>query len=524
MGLDNANVNANDMEKFGGDRSEWEDWSFEFILHMEAHGLGYILDDGDNVSEPNSLKKEKPDYKNQSRVVWSILLTSLTKPVRKWLVGELPKDEKNGRQAWRILKDHYERRDPRMITKLNLKLLDSRFTAGMEPIEFATDFQETVNRLKTYGHSMDEFLLADIFMRAVDGRDQAWSQWLQMIQELRREKEDEFTYREIHSRFLSRVSWKDCDEKVDVYRVNVQANKSTSSTGAATQHTAKNQVRCQLCNKLGHSARQCPSNRKKASCNVHAKIAALGDEIRDLKIRQKDSCSCSLMAVDSSSMINQNQEDKWIWDTGATHHMSNNLKEFVDVVSVGNKTVSTAGSTVKVTKKGTVKKTIRLPTGETRIIQLKNVYYLPHLKNSLLSASQMEHMGFTWDKHKLKRGKLMIPIHRRDNQYFVDFNSKINFPAKSQNSQIHQPQRMSKQSLKLLHRRFGHANVEMLRKLPRHVVGLNLLKNDLENKCSVCSIEKLVKQNIPKQPAKRSTTRILEKIHMDIGGRMGIKS
>ena len=68
MGLDNANVNANDMEKFGGDRSEWADWSFEFILQMEAHGLGYILDDSGNVSEPNSLKKEKLDCKNQSKV------------------------------------------------------------------------------------------------------------------------------------------------------------------------------------------------------------------------------------------------------------------------------------------------------------------------------------------------------------------------------------------------------------------------------------------------------------------------
>ena len=50
MGTDNGSVNVNEMEKFDGDRSEWADWSFEFILHMEAHCLGYILDDGDNVS------------------------------------------------------------------------------------------------------------------------------------------------------------------------------------------------------------------------------------------------------------------------------------------------------------------------------------------------------------------------------------------------------------------------------------------------------------------------------------------
>ena len=36
-------------------------------------------------------------------------------------------------------------------------------------------------------------------------------------------------------------------------------------------------------------------------------------------------------------MIKQNQEDKWIWDTGATHHMSNDLKESINVDLVDNK-------------------------------------------------------------------------------------------------------------------------------------------------------------------------------------------
>ena len=179
---------ANSTAKFNGIRDEWSEWSLEFILHMEAQGLGYILDETDVV------KQQQSDFRNHNRIVWSILLTSLTNPVRKWLMGESQMDKKDGREAWRILKQYYEKRDPRMITKLNFKLLDSKFTTDMDPTEFAVDFKQTVNKLKSYGHTLDEYIICDIFMRAIDGRDSYWSQWIQMIQELRNENEEEFTY------------------------------------------------------------------------------------------------------------------------------------------------------------------------------------------------------------------------------------------------------------------------------------------------------------------------------------------
>ena len=199
-------------------------------------------------------------------------MLSLSKLCRKWLINLLSSDKKDGVLAWRTLKEFYEKKDPKILTSLNRQLLDAQLTPQTDPIQFAVDFDNTIKKLKSYGHSQDDYLVCDIFMRAIANCDEEWKGWTDMIIEFRNINKEEFNYQDIYERFVEKVKRfnRKCDGTGDIHIQQAKVlNSTNNSPRQYNQYKSKDKIKCQFCNKFGHSAKNC--NFIRNDSQIHAK-------------------------------------------------------------------------------------------------------------------------------------------------------------------------------------------------------------------------------------------------------------
>ncbi len=96
--------------------------------------------------------------------------------------------------------------------------------------------------------------------------------------------------------------------------------------------------------------------------------------------------------------------DSWIVDSGATCHMCNDKKQFVEFNSLEPPQEVTLGDgySVEATGCGVVRLKMTLTDNKTKECKLKDVLYVPQLSYNLLSVSKATQLGkkvkFTEDR------------------------------------------------------------------------------------------------------------------------------
>lgn len=129
-------------------------------------------------------------------------------------------------------------------------------------------------------------------------------------------------------------------------------------------------VECFKCHKLDHFQYECPDWEKKAN------YAELEEEEELLLMAYEEMCQPT-------------QEEAWFLDSGCSNHMTGNKKWFSEmeegfckIVKLGNDT------TINVVAKGSIHVQMN---GITQVIS--DVYFVPELKNNLLSLGQLQEKG-----------------------------------------------------------------------------------------------------------------------------------
>ncbi|XP_059638621.1 uncharacterized protein LOC132280881 [Cornus florida] len=87
----------------------------------------------------------------------------------------------------------------------------------------------------------------------------------------------------------------------------------------------------------------------------------------------------------------RSEEDVWYLDTGASNHMCGSKEKFVDIDESINGKV-TFGDLSQIPVRGKGKILIRLRNGHHQFIS--NVYYVPNMKNNILSLGQLLEKGY----------------------------------------------------------------------------------------------------------------------------------
>jgi hypothetical protein len=253
-------------------------------------------------------------------------------------------------------------------------------------------------------------------------------------------------------------------------------------------------VECYKCHKLGHFQNECPSWEKGAH---YAEM----DEEEELL----------LMAYVQDKKTSK--EEVWFLDSGCSNHMSGNKDWFIEMdeqfrhsVKLGN------GVKMMVMGKGSVK---LVTAGLTQVV--RDVFFIPELKNNLLSIGQLQEKGLAIvmkDKackiYHPTRGLIMQTLMAA-NRMFILLATMITQPL---NCLIASMDDLSD----LWHRRYGHVNNKSLKTLESKQLVKGLPKFKATNTaCTVCHRGKQHRAVIPKKSQWRASRR-LQLVHADLCG------
>lgn len=236
-----------------------------------------------------------------------------------------------------------------------------------------------------------------------------------------------------------------CSYERNFTRQEKGSSVSQEAFAAELQKKTKKKLQnstCNYCKKPGHWVRQC----KKWKEDGKPRKSQEASEAEGL----------SLMIVEEQSMSVETINDTTWWiDNGATKHVTNNMKYFVDfeefkapsgIRSAGIEILSAIG-------KGTINiKTV--PSG--KVIQLKDVWYVPKLSRNLFSVLAAQERNpksifqSTATKCKLSnQGKLMLQGSRKTGGTLFEANIIPLPPVKSAEANV-------ADELQLYHERWGH--------------------------------------------------------------------
>jgi hypothetical protein len=209
---------------------------------------------------------------------------------------------------------------------------------------------------------------------------------------------------------------------------------------------------------------------------------------------------------------NSDKIDGWCLDTGATHHMIGRREFFTELDSDVRGSIK-FGDASGVKIKGVSSVIFAVESGEHRL--LTGVYYIPALRNSIISLGQLDESGShveikdgvirIWDRHH----RFLAKVTRGTNRLYV------------LNVQVAQPLCLAAHwadEAWQWHEHFGHLHFEALKRLSAKgmVRGLPSLDH-VEQFCDVCVLTKQRRLPFPQQSSFRAKER-LELVHGDLCG------
>jgi hypothetical protein len=258
--------------------------------------------------------------------------------------------------------------------------------------------------------------------------------------------------------------------------------------------SAKSDIICFKCKKVGHIAKYCKSVKKTYK---------------------------SMIATCSSAIVNINR-NTWIVDSGATHHMTPNAEFFLTLEDVSENIIIADGSSTPAVKRGTVAVHLVNNRGILESFEASNTLLVPGLKHGILSVKQLTENDkrVTFDKNSCQisqDNQLLIEAKKQDRLYVINTVPDTKMVAKVQ---------VEKKPLPLWHRRMMHASQHQIVKMLRSnsVRGLECEHTEIAD-CDHCLAGKSTRQRFTHSDSSASRVEeVLGLVHADLMGPIDIQS
>ncbi|CAL9011028.1 unnamed protein product, partial [Prunus brigantina] len=264
----------------------------------------------------------------------------------------------------------------------------------------------------------------------------------------------------------------------------------------------KGKPKCYNCDRFGHLARECTAEKAVQKANCASKMEVSGN----------------LFYANCATLETKTQGECYI-DSGCSNHMTGNVDLLVDLrTNVAGQVQMPTGALVKVAGMGSL--VIDTTKGRKYI---REVMYLPGLKENLLSVGQMDEHGYflvfgggvckVFDSFSMNCLIIKVPMMKN-----------ICYPL----SLLAENQLVMKASITQCtwtwHKRLGHLHFKGLKQLRDKdmVHGLPQLEEQ-NGVCEGCQIGKQHRNVFPKNQAQRASSS-LELVHIDLCGPMKTES
>ena len=242
-----------------------------------------------------------------------------------------------------------------------------------------------------------------------------------------------------------------------------------------------------------------------------------GGKVNQAEETEVDETEDSLIAI--SALACSTEKNEWYLDSGATSHMCNNRNAFETLADEPVGSISTAGKeTITSHGVGIVRLSIKLH-GETKLVKLTNVLYVPELRSNLLPVPAM-----TEKKYRVEFSNSNANIIRSDSSViFTAIRRNRMYVVTTEDQKAFCVSNDTNPKLKLWHERYGHLNYNDLRELvdKKSVYGLDLPSKIKKIPCETCDQAKI--NVIPFGEGTRAKN-VLELIHTDICGPINVHS
>jgi len=283
------------------------------------------------------------------------------------------------------------------------------------------------------------------------------------------------------------------------------ADRGGEKGGAAGDRRQNRDDLCLNCNHAGHWARDCPQPRHDRGGAAHmeevdedhALFFACGFPELDADGGEGQASTffakSTNLAIDEpkanaflhSETGGDEKLDGWYLDTGATHHMTSRRELFTDL-DTSSRGMVRFGDESKVEIHGVGSIIFEAKIGEHRV--LHGVYYIPALRNSIMSLGRLDEGGSKvliehgvlriWDH----RWRLLIKVRRGANHlYVLDINTAkpLCLAARKDDEAWR------------WHERYSHLHFDALHRLSKHGMARGLLEIDhVAQFCDTCVITK----------------------------------
>ena len=176
----------------------------------------------------------------------------------------------------------------------------------------------------------------------------------------------------------------------------------SSDKAMTAKEPFKKGPQCHYCGKFGHIRRNCRKFAQETT-NDREKTKSVKHRANTVETKQRDSSSSdseSIGLVVRHALpvsLNAGSHDSWIVDSGATCHMCNDRRLFVEFCNLEKLLEVTLGDgyDLDAIGRGVVLLETKLPSGKTKKCKLDDVLHVPKLSYNLLSVSKISDAGKT---------------------------------------------------------------------------------------------------------------------------------
>ncbi|KAI0993196.1 hypothetical protein K3495_g14988, partial [Podosphaera aphanis] len=473
-------------------------WAGSWEISFDAMGLlKYLTEEVPVKSETVSVQYSKWEHANKQ--LRGLLLSAVDEPLQVVVI-----DSPTAKEAWDQLKSRFDRETANSTISLLKAVTNLSLRDGEDISEFLTTFNNAWNRLRNRSLASTT-PLAKAFKDLTSSDDAKGAFLLSSLPESMENVVDNLATKEI-------ISFDGVSAKL----MDISANRKTPNVDGKAYSSTKQEVKeCSWCKSRkykyeGHLFTECRKlkahQQKKKDKKSAAKIAQ-----SSTTAEQETEIFDTAFVADSST---HSSYARWIFDTGASAHMTGCSHDFETLTPLQNHSVKIAdNSHVPVTGKGTVRLNLKNRKGEVFSTILQDVLLVPSFKQTrLFSWDAVSRKGYTLFGEgkdiivKDKTGREVLWAKAGVKAHIIQL-EKYNACFSSYNE---------------LHQALGHPGVTTV-KNPSKLYSLANLPSPPPNfHCPTCEKSKS-KHIIPKQ-THDNATKPFELIHSDLSGKFSVPS
>lgn len=522
---------GDDKMKLPQFEGHWDHWSEVMENFFRAKGLWNLIEIG--FEEPASTvvltteqRAQLDNAKTNDHKVKHYLYQSIDR-----VTIEQIQDRRSSKIIWESMKKKFggnERVRKSLLQKLrrDFEILEMNESEKVE--EYFKRVLTITNKMRSNRETMTESKVVEKILRTLSEK------FMYMVVSIEESKDIEsISIDELQASLVVHEGKFKKSERGDDQALKVAYGRGSGTRGRGRgrgrgkTYLDKSTVECYKCHKLGHFKNECPMweseanyadfEREEVLLMAYIEEEENGEEDAEVNLENAEVNleNAELMMMTYSGKQENLRKRAWFLDSGCSNHMSGDRElfstlsgDFKHSVKLGN------DKRMEVVGKGSVKLVLNDVT-----YNISDVYFVPELKNNLLSLGQLQEKEITII---LRKG--FCKIYHDEKGLMAESKMSMNrmFMLIDQGGDEDNQQCCLKTATedmaKLWHERYGHLSHRGMKTLQSKEMVRGLPNFDTQKfTCSDCLVGKQPRNPIPKKSMWRAKE-VLELIHSDICG------